>query len=270
VGFVVWESRTTAPLLPLRLFRDRSFSAANVVGFAFSFGVFGAIFILIQFLQVVQGKSALEAGVMTMPWTIAPMVVAPIAGFIAPRVGTRTLMAAGLALQSTALFWLASVLATDVEYAALVVPFLLAGVGMGLVFAPMATAVLANMPEDDHAKASGTNSTLREVGGALGVAVLTAVFVGAGGTLTPTGYVDAAIPAVATGAGALGLAFLLAFLLPAGRSGRAVPGDGRGRADAAASARADASPAIDADVDAEVEPAWLEADPEHEPVRAGR
>jgi len=262
VGFVAWESRTSAPLLPLRLFRDRSFSAANVVGFAFSFGVFGAIFILIQFLQVVQGKSALEAGVMTMPWTIAPMVVAPIAGFIAPRVGTRTLMVTGLALQSTALFWLASVLATDVEYAALVVPFLLAGVGMGLVFAPMATAVLANMPEDDHAKASGTNSTLREVGGALGVAVLTAVFVGAGGALTPTGYVDAAIPAVATGAGALGLAFLLAFLLPAGRSVRTVAGAGLRRADAAAS--------LEADVDVVAEPAWLEPDPDHEPVRAVR
>jgi EmrB/QacA subfamily drug resistance transporter len=237
VAFIAWEARTSSPLLPLRLFRDRSFSAANVVGFAFSFGVFGAIFILIQFLQVVQGRSALEAGLMTTPWTIAPMVVAPIAGFIAPRVGTRVLMATGLALQSGALLWLATVLAADVEYSALVIPFLLAGVGMGLVFAPMATAVLANMPGDDHAKASGANSTLREVGGALGVAVLTAVFVGAGGSLTPTGYVDAAIPAVATGAGALGVAFLLAFLLPAGRSAVTARDtdavEGPGRADAA-------------------------------------
>ncbi|HKH08951.1 MAG TPA: MFS transporter, partial [Agromyces sp.] len=246
LAFVAWEARTSAPLLPLRLFRDRSFSVANIVGFAFSFGVFGAIFILIQFLQVVQGRSALEAGLMTMPWTIAPMIVAPIAGFVAPRVGTRVLMVTGLALQSTALFWIASVLATDVEYAALVIPFLLAGIGMGLVFAPMATAVLASMQADDHAKASGTNSTLREVGGALGVAALTAVFVGAGGTLTPAGYVDAAIPAVATGAGALGVAFLLAFLLPSGRSGRfgteavlvTVP-DETARADVAAAASAD-------------------------------
>jgi hypothetical protein len=87
---------------------------------------------------------------------------------------------------------------------------------MGLVFAPSSTAVLANMVPADHAKASGTNSTLREIGVALGVAVLTAVFTGAGGTLTPTGYVDAAIPAVFVGAGVLGLAALISLALPSG------------------------------------------------------
>ena len=103
-------------------------------------------------------------------------------------------------------------------FATLVPPFVLAGVGMGLVFAPMATAVLARMPERHHAKASGTNSTMREVGGALGIAVLTVVFTSAGGELTPAGYVDAAIPAIATGGAVLAAAFALAFLLPAGRS----------------------------------------------------
>jgi hypothetical protein len=93
-------------------------------------------------------------------------------------------------------------------------PFLLAGVGMGLVFAPSSTAVLVNMAPADHAKASGTNSTLREIGVALGVAVLTAVFTGAGGTLTPTGYVDAAIPAVWVAAGVLGLAAVISLALP--------------------------------------------------------
>ena len=80
------------------------------------------------------------------------------------------------------------------------------------------TAVLVNMVPDDHAKASGTNSTLREIGVALGIAVLTAVFTGAGGQLTPTGYVDAAVPAVSVGAGALALAAVIALFLPAGRS----------------------------------------------------
>jgi predicted MFS family arabinose efflux permease len=94
-------------------------------------------------------------------------------------------------------------------------PFLLAGIGMGLVFAPSSTAVLVNMQPDDHAKASGTNSTLREIGVALGVAVLTAVFVGADGTLTPTGYVDAAVPAIWVGAGALALAAVISVALPA-------------------------------------------------------
>jgi EmrB/QacA subfamily drug resistance transporter len=223
LAFVLWEMRAPAPLLPLRLFRDRSFAVANIIGLTFSFGVFGSIFILIQFLQIVQGHSPLQAGVMTMPWTMAPMVVAPLAGLIAPRVGTRILIIVGLALQSTGVFWIAATASRDVAYTTLVPAFVLAGIGMGLVFAPISTAVLATMKGEDHAKASGTNSTLREIGVALGIAVLTAVFTGAGGQLTPTGYVAAAIPAVTVGASVLALSALIAFALPSGRAPR--PGE---------------------------------------------
>jgi EmrB/QacA subfamily drug resistance transporter len=215
--FLIWQRRTSAPLLPLRLFRDRSFTIANVVGLGFSFGMFGSVFILIQFLQIVQGYSPLEAGVATMPWTLAPMFVAPLAGAFAPRVGTRTLIVAGLAFQAVALAWLALTMSAEVPYAELVGAFILAGVGMGLVFAPSSTAVLAHIVPADTAKASGTNSTIREIGIALGIAVLTAVFTGAGGELTPTGYVEAAIPAVATGAAVIAATALAALLLPAGR-----------------------------------------------------
>lgn len=214
ITFVLWESRTQAPLLPLHLFHDRSFTVANIVGLTFSFGIFGSVFILIQFLQVVQGYSPLEAGVLTMPWTLAPMVVAPLAGLLAPRLGTRTLMITGLVLLTAGMFWLAAILSVNVTYLMMVPGFLAAGIGMGLVFAPMSTAVLANMHSDDHAKASGANATLREVGVVLGVAVLTAVFTGAGGQLTPTGYVNAAIPAVFVGAAVLVLATVSAFWLP--------------------------------------------------------
>ena len=216
VAFVVWEGRASAPLLPLRLFRDRSFTVANLVGVTFSFGIFGAIFILIQFLQVVQGHTPLEAGVMTMPWTLAPMIVAPLTGLVSGRTGTRLPIVVGLALLTVAMSWIALTLSADLAYSGMWPPFLLAGVGMGLVFAPSSTAVLARMKPADHAKASGTNSTLREIGVALGVAVLTAVFTGAGGTLTPSGYVDAAVPAVWVGAGVLGLAALIALALPSG------------------------------------------------------
>ncbi|MGV3713038.1 MFS transporter [Pseudolysinimonas sp.] len=220
VAFVVREARTPAPLLPLRLFRDRSFSVANVVGFGFSFGMFGAVFILIQFLQVVQGASPLEAAVQTTPWTMAPMVVAPLAGFIAPRVGTRALIVAGLVLQALGLAWLALVMDADTAYATMLPAFIAAGIGMGLVFAPSSTAVLANIAEADTAKASGTNSTLREIGVALGIAVMTAVFTGAGGELTPTGYVEAAIPAIAVGAAVLLGSAVVALFLPSGRAAR--------------------------------------------------
>jgi EmrB/QacA subfamily drug resistance transporter len=219
-AFILWERRTAHPLLPLSLFRDRSFTVANVVALAFSFGAFGSIFILIQFMQVVQGTTALEAGVRTMPWTMAPLLIAPLTGLIVPRVGTRALIVAGLGLQAVGMFWLATTLSVDASYVSMVVPFIFEGVGMGLVFAPISTAVLANMTLEQNAKASGTNSTLREIGTALGIAVLTAVFTGAGGTLTPSGYVDAAVPAVIVGASVLAASALLALLLPSGRPSR--------------------------------------------------
>lgn len=215
--FLLWERRTASPLLPLRLFRDRSFTVANMVGFGFSFGMFGAVFILIQFLQIVQGHSPLQAAVMTTPWTMAPMVVAPLAGLVAPRVGTRTLIVTGLVLQAAGLFWLAANLEATAGYDVMLPAFIAAGVGMGMVFAPSSTAVLARIVPEDTAKASGTNSTLREIGVALGIAVLTAVFTGAGGELTPTGYVDAAVPAVLVGGIVVAATALVAVLLPAGR-----------------------------------------------------
>ena len=243
IGFVLWEHRTAHPLLPLRLFRDRSFTVANLVGVTFSFGIFGAVFILIQFLQVVQGHTPLEAGIMTMPWTLAPMVVAPLTGMLSPRTGTRLPILLGLTMLAVALGWIALTLSATLEYAAMWPPFLLAGIGMGLVFAPSSTAVLANMQPEDHAKASGTNSTLREIGVALGVAVLTAVFVGAGGTLTPTGYVDAAIPAIWVGAGVLAVAAVISLALPSGiRRLRAAP-NGAAVEDAARESSEDRVPA---------------------------
>jgi MFS family permease len=147
-------------------------------------------------------------------------VVAPLAGFVAPRVGTRALIVAGLLFQGAALTWLTLTMSADVTYQTLLPAFIAAGIGMGLVFAPVSTAVLAHTHEDDSAKASGTNSTVREIGVALGIAVLTAVFTGAGGELTPVDYVDAAVPAVAVGAAVVLATAVVAFFLPAGRSNR--------------------------------------------------
>ncbi|MEO5920763.1 MAG: MFS transporter, partial [Pseudolysinimonas sp.] len=153
-----------------------------------------------------------------------PMIIAPIAGIIMPRVGTRLLIVAGLTLQAAGLFWLSATMSADVPYTTLLPAFIAAGIGMALVFAPSSTAVLANLTPHDTAKGSGTNSTVREVGVALGIAVLTAVFTGAGGELTPTGYVDAAIPAVAVGGAVLLATAIVSLFLPAGRSSTAPTG----------------------------------------------
>src|SRR3954454_10198818 len=122
-AFVAWELRAPHPMLPMRFFRSRSFAAANGVGFVMSFGVFGSIFLLAPFLQVTQGLSPLEAGIRTLPWTAMPMLIAPVAGILSDRIGSRPLMAMGLALQAGALAWLASISVPDVAYASLVVPF---------------------------------------------------------------------------------------------------------------------------------------------------
>jgi EmrB/QacA subfamily drug resistance transporter len=212
--FIWHEGRTAYPLVPLRLFRSRSFSVANVTSLAFTLGMFGAVFLLAQYLQIVDGYTPLQAGIRTLPWTAAPMIVAPIAGLLAPRVGVRLLLGSGLTLQALGLAWLAVQIGASTPYTDLVPGFVMAGIGMGLTFAPSATAVLADMAPDDHATASSTNSTIREIGVALGVAVLVAVFRANGGTLTPDGYNSGLRTAILTGAAVLAFGALFTIWLP--------------------------------------------------------
>ncbi len=216
--FVLREMKTSHPVMPLRLFRSRSFSMANVIGLTFSIGIFGgAVFLLSQYLQIVMGYSPFQAGLRTLPWTAAPMIFAPLAGFLAPKVGLRSLLLTGLLLQAGALFWLAALIGPDVTYGSLVPALLMAGIGMGLTFAPSSTAVLVDMDEPDHGTASSTNSTLREIGVALGIAVLTAVFLAAGGALTPLGYGDALTPALRVGGCFVLVAVVAAWFVPSHR-----------------------------------------------------
>ena len=201
-------------VLPLRLFRSRGFSVANVIGLTFTIGMFGTVFLLSQYLQIVQGYTPLEAGLRTLPWTAAPMIVAPIAGALAARLGLRSLLVSGLLLQTTSLVWFAVLTENGSGYSSFVLPLALAGIGMGLTFAPSATAVLEGLPDADFAIASSANSTIREFGVALGIALLTAVFLGNGGELTPTGYAGAIGPALLTGAAAVAVAVVAALFAP--------------------------------------------------------
>ena len=199
-AYVAWARRHTYAVLPLRLFASRGFSVANVIGLTFTIGMFGTVFLLSQYLQVVQGYSPLEAGLRTLPWTAAPMVVAPIAGAIAGRTGLRKLLLVGLSLQTASLVWFAWLTEHGSAYGSFVVPLAMAGIGMGLTFAPSATAVLEGLPDGDFATASSANSTVREFGVALGIALLVAVFLGNGGEISPVGYDGAIGPALLTGA----------------------------------------------------------------------
>jgi EmrB/QacA subfamily drug resistance transporter len=224
-AFIAWELRAPHPMLPMRFFRSRAFAAANGVGFFMSFGVFGSIFLLAPFLQVTQGLSPLEAGIRTLPWTAMPMLVAPIAGILSDRVGSRPLMALGLSLQAGSMAWLAAVSTATVAYSELVLPFIMAGAGMALVFAPSANAVLGSVRQVEAGQASGATNAIRELGGVMGVAVLASVFTTHGSYASPQAYTDGMIPAVWVGAALLAVGALVALLIPrkAGRATAAAP-----------------------------------------------
>lgn len=214
IVFLVHEARTSQPMLPPRFFRSRGFSATNGVSFAMFFGTFGAIFLLSQFFQVAQGLGPLEAGLRTLPWTAMPMLVAPLAGLLSDRIGSRPLMAAGLALQAIGIGWLAIVSEPSTPYAELLVPFILAGTGMALVFAPSANAVLASVRPEEAGQASGATNTIREVGGVLGVAVLASVFAANGGYASPQAYTDGLVAALPIAVAVLALGAVAALLVP--------------------------------------------------------
>jgi EmrB/QacA subfamily drug resistance transporter len=219
VAFVVWELRTAQPMLPMRFFRSRAFSAANGASLAMSFGMFGSIFLLTQFFQTAQGFSPLEAGLRVLPWTAMPMLVAPIAGALSDRIGSRPILATGLALQAVGLAWIAAVSTATVGYGSLVGPFILSGIGMGMFFAPMANVILGAVSSLEEGKASGANNAVREVGGVFGVAVLASVFSRHGGYESAATFNDGLV--VATWVGALVVALGAAAALAIPRKRRA-------------------------------------------------
>src|SRR5437868_1608975 len=215
--FVLWELRAPAPMLPMRFFRNRTFALTNVSSLFMFFGVFGSIFLLIQFFQTVQGYSPLQAGLRILPWTAMPIFIAPIAGAWSDRIGGQRLMAAGLALQAVGLAWIATVSSPTMPYADVVAPFFLSGIGMALFFAPVANVVLSAVRPEEEGQASGANNAIRELGGVFGVAVLASIFAHYGGYGAPQHFVDGLRPAVWVGAGLVGVGALAALAIPGRR-----------------------------------------------------
>lgn len=218
-GFVVWERRAPSPMLPPRFFASRAFTMANTSSLLMSFGMFGAVFLLSQFLQFAQGYSPLQSGLRILPWTLAPIFVAPIAGALSDRVGGGLLMGLGLTLQAIGLAWLGLVITPTVPYESLILPFIISGVGMGLFFAPVANVVLSAVRRDEEGKASGANNAIREVGGVFGVAVLASIFTNQGGYTSPQAFVDGLVPATLVGAAVVAVGAVAAFAIPRRRTG---------------------------------------------------
>jgi EmrB/QacA subfamily drug resistance transporter len=213
-AFVAFELRAREPMLPLDFFANRGFAVTNVVTLAMYFGMFGSIFFLSQFLQDVLGNTPLQAGEKLLVWTGATMVVSPLAGVFSERYGSRLFMVAGLTLQAIALGWLATLTSVHESYSSMIVPFVLAGAGMALVFAPAANAVLSSVHTDQAGQASGATNAIRELGGVLGIAVLATVFTSHGSYASSQAFVDGLIPAMWVGAAVLGAGALIAAVLP--------------------------------------------------------
>ena len=190
VIFLWWQAKAPAPMLPLRLFGSRSFSAGNVAIFMFNASLTGAIFFMTQFQQVALGQGPLSAGLRMLPWGIVPALLAPRSGTLADRIGERPLIAIGMGLQALGLAWIALITAPDLAYLPLVAPMIVVGAGFALAAPALTKAVVSTSSPADIGKASGAFSTARQLGGAFGVAIIGAVFAATGSYASPAAFSD--------------------------------------------------------------------------------
>jgi EmrB/QacA subfamily drug resistance transporter len=211
--FIVWELRVKEPMLPMRFFKNRAFALANAASLFMFFGMFGSIFLLSQFFQIVQGYSPLGSGVRILPWTIMPLFVAPVAGALSDRIGGHRLMGVGLTLQATGLGTIAALATPTTPYWQLVAPFAISGIGMAMFWAPVANVVLSAVRTEEQGQASGVNNAIRELGGVFGIAVLASVFSSYGGYRTHETFVTGMNAAVWIGAGVVLVGAIAAFAI---------------------------------------------------------
>jgi MFS family permease len=220
-------------MLPLEYFHRRAFTTANAVVFLQQVSLIGSLFMITQLFQIGLGYGAWDAGIRILVWTAMPMLVAPLAGVLSGRLGNKPFMLAGLLLQGAGLAWLAAVVEPGVRYGNLVLPLMVAGIGIAMCFPTVANAVVGSVPIDDVGVAAGTNNAFRELGGVFGVAILAAVFIANGDYTSPPSFVGgfkaaeyvAAVVAI-VGAGAA----VLAPNSGRGAQGTDVPASGRGAA----------------------------------------
>jgi EmrB/QacA subfamily drug resistance transporter len=218
-AFVAWELRTRAPMLPMRFFRSRAFSAGNAATFFLFASLFSAVFFFAQFLQTGLGHDPLEAGLRLVPWTATLFVVAPIAGALADRIGERPLVAGGLALQAAGMAWLALIAEPGLAFTEMLAPSIVTGVGASAAIPTSANAVVGAVAGEAVGKAAGANGMVRELGGVFGIALAVAVFAGLGSYASAEAFSDGFAPAIGVAAG-LSLAGAITGLALPARSAR--------------------------------------------------
>ena len=217
VAFIAWELRAAEPMLPMRFFRSRAFSAGNAAIFLTLASLFGAVFFFAQMLQTALGYGPLDAGLRLMPWTATFITVAPLAGSLVDRFGERRFMVAGLSLQALGMGWIALIADSGLTYSEFLIPSIVAGVGVSMAIPAAQNSVVGSFSLEEVGKAAGANSMMRELGGVFGVAVSAAVFAGAGSFASPEAFLDGFAPAVGVLAAFSALGATIALALP-GRS----------------------------------------------------
>ena len=200
-AFVAWELRAREPMLPMRFFRSRAFSAGNAAIFFALASLFCGVFFLAQFMQTALGSGPLEAGLRLLPWTATLFFVAPVAGALVDRYGERPFLVAGPLLQAAGMGWIALIADPGMAYAEMIPALILAGVGVSMSFPAAQNSVVGSVPEAAIGKASGVNMTMRELGGVFGIALSVAVFAGAGSYASPAAFSDGFVAAMGLSAG---------------------------------------------------------------------
>jgi EmrB/QacA subfamily drug resistance transporter len=200
LAFIGWESVAPEPMVPLSLFRSRVFSAATCTQFLMAASIFATAYVTSQYFQVSRGDSPLGTGLRFLPWTMTPLLVAPIAGKLVDRVGARAIAAPGLVLQAVGFVWLLGEAQAHASYAAFVAPFVLAGVGISMALPAPSAAGLNAAPPALLGRAAGVLNTVQQIGQATGVAVVTVVFDAHGSLSSPSEMLSGYEPALVTAA----------------------------------------------------------------------
>jgi EmrB/QacA subfamily drug resistance transporter len=213
-AFVGWELRARAPMLPMSFFRSRAFSAGNAAIFLAVGSLFSAVFFMSQFLQAGLGYGPLGAGLRLLPWTATLFFVAPVAGKLVDRFGERPFLVIGPLLQAVGMAWIALIADAGMDYAQMIPPLIVAGVGISMSFPAAQNSVVGSVPREAIGKAAGANSTMRELGGVLGIALGVAAFAGAGSYASPVDFSDGFVAAMGMASGLSLLAALAGAALP--------------------------------------------------------
>jgi EmrB/QacA subfamily drug resistance transporter len=211
VAFVLTELRITEPMLPMRLFRSRTFATGNAANFLMFGVLISAVCFMAQFQQLALHQSPLHAGLRLVPWTGTVFVIAPLAGRMVDRIGERPFVVVGLLMQAAGLAWVALIARTGLPFAQMIPPLAIAGAGISMAIPATQNAIMSAVAPADIGKASGTFSSTRQLGAAFGLAIVVAAFAGAGSYATPASFSAGFGPAIGVAA-SLSLAGAIAGL----------------------------------------------------------